>query len=194
MFREVLRQCGGLAEAQVRELEAHYRALCRWNRVLNLTRIEDVGEAVSRHYCESLFLAAWIPDGARVVDVGSGAGFPGFPLAVAKPGCVVTLLESHQRKAVFLKEVSRGIPNIRVVAKRAEDLEGSFDWVVSRAVGYEVLGKVVRRWGARLALLTGGDEAPVEWKLEWDSIAVPGGKQRYLRVSRETSSTFHVKQ
>ena len=113
MFADILRArlacIIDLSPAQVSALDAHYQLLLRWNRTLNLTRVESLEEAVERHYCESVFLASHLPAGPlRVADIGSGAGFPGFPVAVARPDCQVTLIESHQRKAVFLREASRG--------------------------------------------------------------------------------------
>ena len=96
-------------------LQRHHELLERWNQRLNLTRIDSV----ERNYGESLFLGKHLPEGPlRICDIGSGAGFPGFPVAVLRPDCEVTLIESHQRKAVFLKEAARGIANIRVLAKR----------------------------------------------------------------------------
>src|SRR4051812_20933588 len=105
--------------------------MVRWNKIINLTRIEDVEEAVDRHYGESLLLGISLPSGPlRVADLGSGAGFPGYPVAVLRPEVSVTLIESHQRKAVFLKECSRELSNVSVFSKRAEDVPGNFDWVV----------------------------------------------------------------
>src|ERR1035441_7985957 len=93
--------------------------LLRWNQKLNLTSIRNREEAIQRHYGESLFLGMRLPPGAwKIADIGSGAGFPGFPVAVLRPDCQVTLIESHQRKAVFLRESSRKQPNIRVLARR----------------------------------------------------------------------------
>jgi 16S rRNA (guanine527-N7)-methyltransferase len=189
VFRELLGRCAALTEEQAAALERHYELLCRWNRVLNLTRVEEVEEAVGRHYCESLFLADAIPDipNLRIVDIGSGPGFPGFPVAVVRPGCSVTLIESHQRKAVFLREASRDLANVRVLGVRAEAVDEEFDWVISRAVSYADLTKSVRRLGGRVALLTGAEEPPAPWGLAWDVVPVPGGRQRFLRVSRETA-------
>jgi 16S rRNA (guanine(527)-N(7))-methyltransferase RsmG len=186
-FRELLRRCSRIGEEQAAFLERHYELMCRWNRVLNLTRVEALEEAVERHYCESLFLSERLPAtaGERVADVGSGAGFPGIPLAVARPELAVTLIESHQRKAVFLQEATRGFGNVRVVARRAEDVGKGFDWVVSRAVSYRDLEAAAERFGARWALLGGVEEPPTEWGASWDAIALPWGKQRYLRISRE---------
>jgi 16S rRNA (guanine527-N7)-methyltransferase len=186
VFRELVRRCAPLSDEQAAALEAHYELLLRWNKVLNLTRIEGVEEAVERHYCESLFLASHL-DGGRVADVGSGGGFPGFVVAVARPECSVTLIESHRRKAVFLCEAARKVPNVRVVAKRAEELEERFDWMISRAVSYEDLGRV--RLAGRVAILTGAEDPPRTWGMEWRSVVLPWGRQRYLRIG-----LFHVKQ
>jgi len=167
------------------ELEEHYRLLQLWNRKLNLTS-EDSPE---RHYGESIFLAEHLPAGAlRIADIGSGAGFPGFPVAIVRPDCEVTLIESHQRKAVFLKEVSRGRANVRVLARRAEEIEERFDWAISRAVSYSDLSKSMRRLAANAALLTGAEPPPPELGFQWEPpIALPGSRQRFLRVSRGTA-------
>src|SRR5580698_4081735 len=111
MFAELLRAklagCCELAEQQIERMGQHYDLLTRWNRVLSLTSVRTVEEAVERHYCESVLAASRLPEGPlSVADIGSGAGFPGIPLAIARPDCRVVLIESHQRKAAFLKEAS----------------------------------------------------------------------------------------
>ena len=111
MFRELLARefapYGSLTPEQIDLLEAHYNLLVQWNARLNLTRIDSVEEAVRLHYCESLFVGTRLPAGPlRIVDVGSGAGFPGIPIAILRPECTVTLVESHQRKGVFLREAT----------------------------------------------------------------------------------------
>jgi 16S rRNA (guanine(527)-N(7))-methyltransferase RsmG len=190
VFPELLSRCATLNAAQIAALEEHYQLLCRWNKVLNLTRIERLEDAVERHYCEALFLAAHVKCGS-VADVGSGAGFPGLVVAVALPDCAVTLIESHQRKAVFLREASRKLPNVRVVAKRAEDVAERFDWVVSRAVSYDDLGKSLGKLADQAALLTGAEEPPAAWPFAWEVLPLPGADRRFLRlgriVSRETT-------
>ena len=76
-----------LPSEQIDLLEAHYNLLTQWNARLNLTRIESVEDAVRLHYCESLFVGTRLPAGPlRIVDVGSGAGFPGIPIAILRPG------------------------------------------------------------------------------------------------------------
>ncbi len=181
-----------LTGEQEAALEAHLDLLMRWNRTLNLTAIRNREEAIERHYCESLFLGAKLPAGRlRIADVGSGAGFPGFPVAVLRPECSVTLIESHQRKAVFLREASRKVPNVKVAAKRAEDVTEAFDWVISRAVSYGDLGSFLKRLAPNVDLL-GGAERPAEvMGFVWDPpVALPWGRQRFLwtgrAVSRET--------
>src|SRR5258708_39356688 len=139
MFKQLLasefRPHGELSELQLDQLERHYNSLTRWNQRLNLTRIRDLEESVKFHYCESLFLGRSLPSGIhRIVDVGSGGGFPGLPVAILRPECQITLIESHQRKSVFLREACRELQNVRVVPKRAEEIDESFDWLISRAV------------------------------------------------------------
>ena len=142
-----------LSSGQCAALEAHYQLLLKWNRRLNLTSIKDLEEVVTRHYGESLFLGARLPEGAlRIVDVGSGAGFPGFPVAVLRPECEVTLVESHQRKAVFLREASRGLPNVRVLGLRAEEVKNGPGIALSPRVGPRA-----KRGPIRLGHLAGGE-------------------------------------
>jgi 16S rRNA (guanine(527)-N(7))-methyltransferase RsmG len=174
----------GLAPEHAAALEAHFALLTRWNQTVNLTQILDRAEAIERHYNESLFLAEYLPAGPlRIADIGSGAGFPGFPVAVVRPECSVTLIESHQRKAVFLREASRKVPNIRVLAKRAEDVGETFDWALSRAVSYTDLGKVLARLAVHAALLTGVEDPGQGLGFDWDpAIPLPDSRQRFLRL------------
>ena len=173
-----------LSSGQVAALETHYQLLLRWNRTLNLTSIKKTEEAVERHYCESLFLGTHLPQGAlRMADIGSGAGFPGFPVAVLRPDCSVTLIESHQRKAVFLREASRNLPNVRVLARRAESVEEQFDWAISRAVSYQDLASFLKNLAPSVDLLTGGEEPPDGFGFVWQPpIPVPWSRQRFLRT------------
>jgi 16S rRNA (guanine527-N7)-methyltransferase len=173
-----------LSPVQIASLEVHYELMKRWNQVLNLTRIEDLAEAVERHYCESLFLAAHLPSGGfSIGDVGSGGGFPGVPVAVARPDCSVVLIESHQRKAVFLKEACRSLPNVCVVNRRAEEVEERFDHLISRAVSYDDLIRPLKKLASRADLLTGGEDPPVKMGFQWEApIPLPFGTQRFLRI------------
>jgi len=186
MFGELLARefasYGSLTVRQIELLEEHYNLLVRWNARLNLTRIDSVNEAVRLHYCESLFLATRIPAGAlRLLDVGSGAGFPGIPIGVLRPECTVTLVEAHQRKAVFLREASRNLKNVNVVTARAENLKPEYDWMVSRAVSPEEVRKL--HLANNLAMLVGREEAAKFDRHE----AIPWGTDRFLAFHVERS-------
>ncbi len=189
MFPELLRgKLLGILELtdpQIQVLEAHYQLLVRWNRILNLTSLERLEEVVERHYAESLFLAAHLPPHPlRIADIGSGAGFPGIPVAVTRADCAVSLIEAHQRKAVFLREATRQIPNVRVLARRAEDVSEQFDCAISRAVSYEDLASVVKKLATSVDLLTGEVGPPDEFGFRWqEPIPLPWGKNRFLRIS-----------
>lgn len=192
MFPELLRErLSGIVELspeQLSALQGHYELMVRWNQTLNLTTITDLVAVVERHYCESLFLGSRLPAGSwKVADVGSGPGFPGVPIAILRPECAMTLIESHQRKAVFLKEACRGMRNVRVLGKRAENVQEEFDWVVSRAVSYKDLMGSLRRLGRCAALLTGGELPPGEMGFSWgEAVSLPWGDQRFVRISRFT--------
>ena len=186
MFPELLQQrFPELDAGKIVLLEAHWELLRVWNQKINLTTINDLETAVERHYAESLFLGLHLPAGTlRVADIGSGPGFPGFPVAVLRPDCTVTLIESHQRKAVFLREASRKLANVRVLAKRVEDVAEEFDVVISRAVSFEDLQGNLRRLAPKAALLTGQEVPPESLGFVWESpILLPGGNSRFLRVS-----------
>jgi 16S rRNA (guanine527-N7)-methyltransferase len=175
-----------LTAAQEAALEAHLELLMRWNRTVNLTAIRSREEAIERHYGESLFLGARLPAGRlRIADVGSGAGFPGFPVAVLRPDCSVTLIESHRRKAVFLLEAARKVPNVRVLAERAEVVRETFDWAISRAVSYADLAPFLKRLARNADLLGGAERPPEKMGFQWDDpVTIPGGKQRFLWTGR----------
>jgi 16S rRNA (guanine527-N7)-methyltransferase len=158
-----------LDPAQLDRLQRHFDLMLSWNRKLNLTRVTKVEEAARFHYGESLFLAQVLPPGPlRIADIGSGAGFPGFPLAVTRPECSVTLIESDQRKAVFLREASRDFPNVTVLARRAEDCSPDYEWIVSRAVSPQEILQTGLAPNAAL-LMAAGDTGPAERRIiAWD--------------------------
>jgi 16S rRNA (guanine527-N7)-methyltransferase len=178
-----------LSADQISEFYAHWSLLTRWNKALNLTRVTSLEESVVRHYCESLFLTIHLPDlPMSVLDVGSGAGFPGIPFAIMRPDCEVTLSESHQRKAVFLREATRHLRNVRVEARRAESLTAeAFDWVVSRAVRPD---DVIRFARHSLGLLIGQEDAvrvQSQPGFEWRPlIPLPWGQRRCLLIGTRT--------
>jgi 16S rRNA (guanine527-N7)-methyltransferase len=176
-----------LSETQLIQLEAHYELLLRWNQRINLTTVTKLDDAAVRHYCESLYLGAYVRrvgSGTGMVDIGSGAGFPGIPMAILMPEVAMDLVESHQRKAVFLKEASRSLANVKVLAMRAESLRGDYDWLVSRAVDP---GAVVRLGlSKRIALLIGDRDARQLRGAE--ILPLPWGDHRVIAVvPRETA-------
>ena len=173
-FQELLQRYSPipLSDLQVNTLDKHYELLLRWNAVMNLTAIREAEEIVLRHYCESLFLAQHLPsEPLTIADIGSGPGFPGLPVAVVRPDCLVALIESHQRKAVFLKEASRGLPNISVLSRRAEEVDRHFDWVISRAVRVEDV--LALKLASNYAILVGAER---------EGIPLPWGENRKLLI------------
>ncbi len=109
----------------------------RWNRRMNLTAVRDVGEMIAVHLTDSLSVRPLI-EGKTVLDVGTGAGFPGLPLAIAEPEREFTLIDSNNKKIQFVRHVSSlvGIENVTAVKARAEDYAPGyrFDTVIARAV------------------------------------------------------------
>src|SRR6185369_6106838 len=124
------------------QLSAYLDLLLRWNAKTNLTAIRDPEQIVTRHFGESLFAAKVLfgdrPPGPEttLADLGSGAGFPGIPIKLAFPDLLVTLIESQNKKATFLKEVIRAlrIEGIDVYNGRAEQWGKQADVVTLRAV------------------------------------------------------------
>src|SRR3954468_7640963 len=101
-----------LPDVQLAQFAAYLEILLRWNARMNLTAIRDPEQMITRHFGESLFAAQRLyphsPEpGARLLDIGSGAGFPGIPIKISAPEVDVTLIESQNKKATFLKEVIR---------------------------------------------------------------------------------------
>jgi hypothetical protein len=130
-----------------------------------------------------MFLGSLLPSHPQtIVDIGSGAGFPGVPIAVLRPDCSVTLIESHQRKAVFLAEACADVPSVTVICGRAEGIQGQYDWLVSRAVSPEPLFSLsLARSMAILTSQTDLRQLPESIQV----IPVPWGHQR-------VAALFHV--
>jgi 16S rRNA (guanine527-N7)-methyltransferase len=123
------------------KLLAYLALLDKWNRVYNLTAVRDAERMVSHHLLDSLaavpFFQGGRPDAVRVLDVGSGGGLPGIPLAIARPELQVTLIDSIAKKTAFLLQAKAelGLNNLTVVTGRVEDWrpESGFDVITSRA-------------------------------------------------------------
>jgi 16S rRNA (guanine527-N7)-methyltransferase len=177
-----------LSSTQLSQFEHHYHLLIKWNRVLNLTGLNKVEEIVERHYCESIFLGMHLPLGALTIgDLGSGAGFPGIPVAIIRSECQISLIESHQRKSVFLREATRELGNVRVLAKRAENVERTFDWMVCRAVRFLDVEKQLSKMSPNIAIL--GTKQPVASRFTWNTpVLLPWGSKRYLWLGTRRST------
>ncbi len=199
-FSALLGREFSLSPGVLSELYRHYELLVRWNKSLNLTSITGLEEAVERHYCESLFLGGHLPEApVSVLDVGSGAGFPGVPMAILRPDCRFTLAESHQRKAVFLREATRHLSNVCVAACRAEEVKGSADWVVSRAVRWPDVLKVALRPAHEagrppaVGLLLGQDDAAEVTRsphFAWqEPVPLPWGQRRVMVLGQGHART-----
>lgn len=123
------------ADAEAKLL-AYLALLDKWNRVYNLTAVRDTERMVSHHLLDSLAAVPFFP-GGRVLDVGSGGGLPGIPLAIARPDLQVTLIDSIAKKTAFLLQAKTelGLDNLSVVTNRVEDYrpETGFDLITSRA-------------------------------------------------------------
>lgn len=134
----------GANEPQAEKFEKYFELLIDWNEKINLTAITEEKDVMTKHFIDSLmcFKSGVIEKGANVIDVGTGAGFPGIPLKIADESLDVTLLDSLAKRLNFLNDVidNLSLSNIKTVHARAEDggrdvnLREKFDVAVSRAV------------------------------------------------------------
>ena len=184
-----------LDEAQLAKLVAHLDLLDDWNTRMNLTAIRDRPSQLTKHLLDSLTVLPYL-QGERVADIGSGAGFPGIPLAIVAPRRHFTLVESTGKKCRFLEHVrdTLELGNVEVVQARAERYqpEVRFDTVIARAVGpiadlVKVAGPLVVGGGRLLAMKGRYPEAELAAKLNGWKVAavhpltVPGlAEERHL--------------
>jgi 16S rRNA (guanine527-N7)-methyltransferase len=149
------------------QLSLYLDLLLKWNAKTNLTAIREPEEIVRRHFGESLFAGCHLAPCSKLLDFGSGAGFPGLPIQLLRPEISVTLAESQNKKATFLREVVRSLGlTAEVWDKRVEDMPASrkFDVVCMRAVdAMEIAVPAAEarvRVGGQLAILTTQAMAP----------------------------------
>src|SRR5208283_2920513 len=143
-IRQLLEPFGlNLSPEQIGQMIVYLELLLRWNEKINLTGIRDWETCLTRHFGESLYLGRWVELKGRLLDIGSGAGFPGLSLKIIFPDLSVTLLEPVAKKRAFLKEVAR-ICGMNLVEVRRERLEEFacgqsaplYDGATVRAVGH----------------------------------------------------------
>jgi 16S rRNA (guanine527-N7)-methyltransferase len=189
-----------LDSAMAERFEWYLSLILRWNARVNLTAIRDEEGILSRHFVESIACARSLPPSiATLLDFGSGAGFPGIPIALCRPEIAVTLAESQNKKAAFLHEAVRvlGI-SATIHTERAELLTSQFDCVAMRAVDRMAhavadASRLVSP-GGWLALMTTGSElagleecagAEFAWPV---MVQLPNGADRLLALGERSTS------
>lgn len=173
----------------VGKIERYLEVFAIWSRRMNLSTVTEPAEMVQRHFGEGLALAEALPPFATLLDLGSGAGFPGLPIAMRWPGTHVTLAESQKKKAAFLAEASwrMDLP-VKVWADRAETfaVEKCFDVVALRAVdGMPAALRTARgllRPGGTLAFFVG----------EREQMELPGEGWGEVRTMQVPNSPGHL--
>lgn len=181
-----------LSDTQLSQFQRYMELLVEWNQKMNLTAITDPEGVTVKHFFDSLLLlkAVELPQGASLIDVGTGAGFPGIPVAIARPDIKLTLLDSLNKRLVFLAEVCRelgiqaDIHHARAEeGGRQKELREQFDFATARAVaGMNVLSEYcvpfVKPGGAFVAMK--GPDGEEEAKQAARAIGVLGGKAEKL--------------
>ena len=182
-----------LTGRQVMSLITYEKELVEWNQKFNLTAIRDVESIRTKHFLDSFScVLAWkASPPARLIDVGTGAGFPGIPLKILYPNMKLTLVESVGKKAMFCQHIVSvlGLENVDVVKARAEDLgqdpkhRESYDWAIARAVAKlnvlsEYLIPFVKIGGRMLAQK--GESGPAEAHSAESAMKLLGGKMEQL--------------
>jgi 16S rRNA (guanine527-N7)-methyltransferase len=192
-----------LDEMRLLAISKYIDLLLKWNARINLTAIRGPSEIVQRHFGESFFAANYLlaqKSVETVIDLGSGAGFPGVPFAILAPDVQVTLIESQQKKATFLKELvySLGLKSVKVFSNRAESYLGTADLVILRAVEKfdQALPMAVRltNVGGGIALMIGSAQIDLARKLgvgiAWsDAVPIPNGHSRELLLGTKSTKS-----
>ena len=203
LLRQGMQQIGLPVEEQsVSLLITYINLLLQKNQTTNLTAIIDPLEAVTKHLLDVLSIAQHVPDG-KVVDVGSGGGCPGIPLAIIKPESQIILVESKNKKADFLNTTIQALKlkNTKIICQRAESVEFTkkADAIVCRALGtisyfVSVAGHMLKKQGRLLAMKgkiphSELSEIPLGWEaLETKKIHVPHLQaERHLITVRKST-------
>lgn len=183
-----------LSDTQIQQFEAYCNLLAEWNEKINLTAITQPDEVAVKHFadCLEFFNYIDVPEGASIIDVGTGAGFPGLVLKIARPDIKLTLLDSLNKRLIFLQEVlDQTNLTAEIIHSRAEDgarkpnLRESFDFAVSRAVArLNVLSEYclpyVKLGGSFVALK--GPNADEELADSTKALQILGGKLKNIHT------------
>jgi 16S rRNA (guanine527-N7)-methyltransferase len=195
-----------LSGAERTRLLRYIALMAKWNAVYNLTAIREESRMLTHHLLDALSIGRFIPEGSTLVDIGSGGGVPGIPLAIARPDLDVLSIEPNSKKASFQQQVriDLGLENFDVQTARAESvqLDPGRDFIVSRAFGdladfIKVAGHLLKPNGRMLAMkgVYPDEEVraiPAGWKLmRAEELQVPGveGARHLLWLARDSAAT-----
>ena len=194
-----------LSAEQGTKVATYLGLLLKWNAKISLTALRDPEQIVQRHFGESFLAAerAGVAEASSLVDVGSGAGFPGLPMAIYAPATRVTLIESQQKKVAFLREVVRALElkNVTVHAGRAQEVKLKSQMATMRAVEkFETILPVAASLlepGGKLALLIGASQIETAHKrlqnFTWmNPISVPESRERIVLVGKDSAESPHA--
>ena len=127
---------------KIKQLYDYMKNILKWNEVINLTAIKDENEFIMKHFIDSLTILKYINENSKMIDIGTGAGFPGMPVKIVKPNLDITLVDSVNKKINVLKDITEkmSIQKINLIHSRIEDIANQkeyreqFDYVTSRAL------------------------------------------------------------
>jgi 16S rRNA (guanine527-N7)-methyltransferase len=191
-----------LGAEQTHRFEVYLSLILRWNARVNLTAIRDEEGILARHFVESIACARTLPAGIQtLLDFGSGAGFPGLPIALCRPEIAVTLAESQGKKAAFLSEAVRTLGiSAQVHSGRAEVLRTVFDCVTLRAVdrmeqAVQTAAQLVRPGGWLALMTTRADlkklQAAAGSQFLWTELfQLPGSEDRLIAFGSQSQKDF----
>lgn len=182
-----------VSPAQRARLAAHLELIAKWNRVHNLTAIRDTSQMVALHLLDSLSVLPHLEGSRNIADVGTGPGFPGIPVAIARPEARVTLIESSHKKCAFLQQAKTelALDNVTIACERVEQYAAAekFDAVVSRA--FSDLPDFVEQ--ARHLVAAGGKLIAMKGVYPFDEIARVPQSHRVAQVLELHVPTLEAK-